>query len=46
MPEIIINEDIKYSGKISVCSEVFGKYHSKESFKPTVIKKSDLIKDK
>ena len=30
----------------SVSAEVFGKYHKKESFIPTVIKKSNVIKDK
>eukprot|EP00347_Sterkiella_histriomuscorum_P007226 403349777 len=32
--------------RISVSAEVFGKYHKKESFVPTIIHKSDQIKDK
>lgn len=32
--------------RISVSAEVFGKYHKKESFVPTIIAKPDNIKDK
>ena len=32
--------------RISVSAEVFGKYHIKESFVPTIIAKPDSIKDK
>ena len=34
------------NARTSVSAEVFGKYHLKEAFKPTIIKKSDTIKEK
>jgi hypothetical protein len=32
--------------RTSVSAEVFGKYYKKEAFNPTVIKKTDVIKDR
>ena len=34
------------NARTSVSAEVFGKYHSKGMFQPTVIKKSETVKDK
>lgn len=39
-------KNLSQNSRISVSAEVFGKYHKKESFIPTIIKKSNAIKEK
>lgn len=48
LPPINIEKqkNMSQNTRISVSAEVFGKYHKKESYVPTVIKKSQAIKDK
>ena len=39
-------QQLSQKSRISVSAEVFGKYHKKESFTPTIIAKPENIKEK
>jgi hypothetical protein len=44
--DIAKNKALASRARTSVSAEVFGKYHQREAYQPTIIKKSQAVQEK